>query len=392
MLYPGNRPDGAASKGKSKEKVHEELARDMASFGLRGGNLIYGVREDKDEHRFHPVEMDLPSHLDLAIVDVARTRIRPILDVTPHILGRPGDGTRGFLVIEIPESATAPHMVNGTYYGRSEVGRVILTDSEVEEQILRRGRLGDRLRYAMDETREMAESLPQTADPASHMMLTAMPTQPWPDMFLRYTRDTVAQQAFSSNVLMSTLNSINRAMQNPRSYDVAFDYLTYMRRTSRGGGGAIFCNWDIDERAQCRERLLGLGDDGVIRYLNLDISSSRDGSNRAQAGINSINERRGRPILYQYIISAQARDMIRLIGNLARVCDYSNSWLIGIEVSKVNGLVGEGGRYSLDSEAHSNMIRITTTDLAEHPDRSANRLLRPLFRDLGLENRLEPDD
>src|ERR1022692_1625056 len=147
MLYPPTGSDGTALRGKSKskDKIHEELARDMASFGTRGGHLIYGVREDKNEHRFYPVEMDLPAHIELTVVQVARTRIRPVLDVVPHVLGRPGEGSRGFLVIEIPESATAPHMVKGTYYGRSEVGRVVLTDAEVEEQILRRGRVAARL-------------------------------------------------------------------------------------------------------------------------------------------------------------------------------------------------------------------------------------------------------
>ena len=392
MLYSSSDPNEMDFKVKSKEKVHDELARNMASFGLRGGHLIYGVREDKEQHRFYPVEMDLPAHLDLAVVDIARTRIRPALDVIPHVLSRPDNGSRGFLVIEIPESATAPHMVTGTYYGRSEVGKVILTDLEVEEQILRRGRVADRLRHSMAETREIAESLSQEVDLVSHMMLTATPTQPLHDMFLHYTRDSSSQQGFASNVLMATLNSIRQAMSNRSETDVAFDYLYYHRRTSRGSGGAIFSTWEIDENAQYNKRLLGLSDNGVIRFLNLDVSSRRDGSNRVQAAMGRINERYGRPIKYQLKIAWQARDIIRLIGELAQSCGYSGAWLIGLEISRVKGFAGEGGSYSLDSDTHSTTLRSTTTDLIERPNRSSNELLRPLFRDLGLENRLPPGD
>jgi hypothetical protein len=392
-LYPPIGSDGNPLKGKSKDKIHAELAQDMASFGSRGGHLIYGVREDKAQHRFHPVEMDLPAHIELTVVQVARTRIRPELDVIPHVLGRPDDGSRGFLVIEIPESAMAPHEVNGTYYGRSEVGKVVLTDTEVEEQILRRGQTAARLRQAMRETLDLAENLSDQDDRVSHMMLTAMPTQPSPGMFLTYTRDKFAQQGFMSQVLMDNLKSINRTYAHRDTIAVAFDQLLFIGRTSRAGSGARFSTWDpARNKGTGGERWLGLADDGTVRYMNLDVGSRQDGSSRLMGMLGSINNRRGNPILYQSKIGWQAYDMMWLIGDISKRCQYRGSWLVGLEVDHLRGLTAEHGSEVIDSENCISSRRVSASDFLDHPGRCANELLRPLFRDLGLENRMPPDD
>jgi hypothetical protein len=392
-VYTPESVDGKTLKGTSKAKAHDGLARNMASFGIRGGHLIYGVREDKEQHLFQPVEMDLPEHIESTVVDVARTRIRPSLDVIPHVLSRPDQRDRGFLVIEIPESPNAPHMVNGTYYGRSEAGKVVLTDAEVEEYILRRGRMGSQLEQAMSETREVDNSLDNDPGAVSHMLFTAVPTTPWPEMFLAFTRNKEAQQGFFSGIVMDTLNAINR-LGGDRGYTaVAFDNLVYMGRTARGHG-ARFATWNVGvgSPADDKERWLGVGDGGTVRFINLEVSSLPDGRSQAATAIGAINERRGRPVLYQHKIAWQVSDIVRLIGSMAEKVDYHGSWLVGLEVDKLQGLSGATGGVTLDSVCHSYNARFTTHDLVKHPQRSANAMMRPLFRDLGIEGYLSPDD
>lgn len=55
-LYPEG--DDAAD-GVAREKVSQELARDMASMAELGGFLVYGVKEDKAKHTFTVDEMSL---------------------------------------------------------------------------------------------------------------------------------------------------------------------------------------------------------------------------------------------------------------------------------------------------------------------------------------------
>jgi hypothetical protein len=392
-VYTPESVDGKTFKGTSKAKAHDSLARNMASFGIRGGHLVYGVQEDKEQHLFQPVETDLPEHIESTIVDVARTRIRPSLDVIPHVLSRPDQRNRGFLVIEIPESPNAPHMVNGTYYGRSEAGKVVLTDAEVEEYILRRGRMVARLEQAMSETKEISHLLANGRKSVSHMLLTAVPTAPWPGMFLAFTQNKEAQQGFYSGIVMDTLNTINH-LQGDRDFTaVAFDYLLHMGRTARGRG-ARFAGWNVtgETHANDEGRWLGVGDDGTVRFINFDVSSLPDGRNPAAAAIGAINERRGRPVLYQHRVSWHTSDMIRLIGAMAKKVEYQGGWLVGIEIDNLQGISGAIGGVTLDCMNYSHNARFTTHDLVEHPQRCANAMVRPLFRDLGLERCLSPED
>ena len=94
-------------------------------------------------------------------------------------------------------------MVGDVYYGRSETGKVPLPDDEVERLILLRGQVEGRLRREMVVTRESADPIAQWLDRVSHLYLTALPTQPWPEMFLSQTQNRAARMSFlilASNV------------------------------------------------------------------------------------------------------------------------------------------------------------------------------------------------
>jgi hypothetical protein len=392
MLY---QPADSGGRPKSRNEIHDELARDMASFGVRGGHLIYGVREDKENHLFIPVEMDLPAQLDQTVDQVARSRIRPRLDVAPHIISRPGQGDRGFLIIEIPESAMAPHMVHGTYYGRTETGKVPLTDDEVEEIMLRRGQVAQRLRSAMDHTRALADTAAAWPDQVSHLMLTAIPTQPIPGMFLRYTQDRAARQAFIVDVTSNLLSAILKADHPRDAEDVGFDDLLFHRRMQRVRG-AWFANWEPGGRDLVGgECWLGIGDDGDVRFANLNAGSLPDGTRRNGFAALNIAERRGRPVLYERHIWWHTLDFLRLVTYLAQETGLGSSWLVGAELDQLTGRVsatrhGPGGGY--DASGYVQDMRATAKQLAEHPKGFTNQLLRPLFRDLSMEKFMEHDD
>jgi hypothetical protein len=103
-----------------------------------GGFLIYGVKEDKVKHLFTVDEMHLTVGLHETVEAIARNRITPPLTIVPTLVKNPDDTTKGFLVIEVPASPDSPHMVDRSYWGRSETGKVRLTDPEVERLILAR--------------------------------------------------------------------------------------------------------------------------------------------------------------------------------------------------------------------------------------------------------------
>ena len=393
MLYPPVR--SGSQRNKTKDDVHEELACDLASLAVRGGYLVFGVHEDKQNHSFSVAEMDLPPHLDQTIDQVARARVTPELYVAPNLVPNPANPGRGFVVVEVPESPMAPYMVGGIYYGRSETGKVRLADDEVERLIQRRGQAFERLSEEMTATRVAADPIAQWNDRVSHLYLTALPTQPWPNMFLRYTRDRGAWDDFvrqSGNFAASALKADS---DRPSDAQVAFAQLIDYRRTQQNRG-AWFYTWPQTSRSAAgTERMVGVGDDGVIRYIDLNAGSRPDGYHRflaaAEAGGMIVGQSSwGRSVIYELQLWWRTLDILRLVSYLAAEANYPGGWLVGVEIDRLRGHIsGSASGYfqpsEWDADSFRNQSRTATTELADHPREAVRRLLEPLFRGLGTE-------
>lgn len=390
-LYPVPIP-GVSTKPKSKKDLHLELARDMASLAERGGYLIYGVNEDKANHTFTVVDMPLPAHLDQTIDQVARDLITPPLMVTPTLLTNLATPGHGLMLIEVPESPDAPHMVESIYYGRSETGKIPLTDDRVEHLISQRGRTEARLADAMAET---AAVDPAKDAEAAHLYLTAVPTRGLPEMVLDITKDKTAQVNFATRIVNTLGNEILRADGPDRSeIPLAFNYLGYNRRSPRQHG-VVFTNFDLDNpsRTNAPDTYLAVSDGGIVRYIDLSAGSLRDGAHPSMASLPE--DRRFSPfgntaVVYSGRIFFHTLDMIRLIGRLSTEHNYTGAWMLGLN------LVNMHGRYSdvapstpVDIEELTATHRATTAQLVDRHDGVAAALLRPIFRDLGLEKALD---
>lgn len=119
-----------------------DVAVDVAAMATAGGTLIYGVGEDVNKH----------PELDPIILAGARERIASIVQASvaeaPQLdireLWLEGDQQRGYLVVHVPASPFAPHMVqvkgHYRYYGRNEAGNYILPHHQVVALIERRRR------------------------------------------------------------------------------------------------------------------------------------------------------------------------------------------------------------------------------------------------------------
>ncbi|MEN0083648.1 MAG: RNA-binding domain-containing protein [Leifsonia sp.] len=114
-----------------------ETARDLASFGLDGGTLVIGVAEVKSERRFElsPVPLD---GVREKVEQIAGSRIQPPLGIRVSTIISSRDPSVGYVVIVIPVSPVAPHMVDGRYYRRGDSTRQAMDDSEVRRLIQRR--------------------------------------------------------------------------------------------------------------------------------------------------------------------------------------------------------------------------------------------------------------
>lgn len=110
--------------------ARKETARDLASFAIDGGTLVVGVDEDKEALTLALAPQPLAG-LPERIEQVATTAIDPPLFVLTYVIPSTADATQGYVVVDVPPSPGAPHMVENVYFGRGDKTKVRLSDPEV---------------------------------------------------------------------------------------------------------------------------------------------------------------------------------------------------------------------------------------------------------------------
>ncbi|MFP8959027.1 DEAD/DEAH box helicase family protein [Streptomyces nanhaiensis] len=173
----------ALAAGKSSNK---ELARDLASFAVDGGTLLIGVAEDT-EHRTLTLAPQPLAGLAERVENIARTLPDPPLPVLTDPIPCESDPARGYLIVHIPPSPAAPHMVDGRYFGRGDKTKHPLADADVV-------RLHQRRRTAEDDAlallrEEIGRDPLAGAGDQSHLFLLAQPAAGRRDMLLELTSD-----------------------------------------------------------------------------------------------------------------------------------------------------------------------------------------------------------
>jgi hypothetical protein len=114
----------------SSKGANKEMARDLASFAVNGGTLIFGVREDKTNRVFELAPQPLHGLPEKA-EQVARAIPDPALQSSPSRSTRPPVTAPATSSSTYRPAPAAPHMVDGQYYGRGDKTKHRLSDAEV---------------------------------------------------------------------------------------------------------------------------------------------------------------------------------------------------------------------------------------------------------------------
>ena len=130
-----------------------DIAVDVAAMATDGGVLIYGVLENKEAGTFSPSPIELAGVQEL-ISEVVMANVRERIEFAVTPLPLDDDSAKGFVLVDVPASLRAPHMVErrGEYrfYGRGPAGNVPLTEAQVAAHYLKRGLAEDEASKAMD--------------------------------------------------------------------------------------------------------------------------------------------------------------------------------------------------------------------------------------------------
>lgn len=108
---------------------NRETARDLASFAIDGGTMIVGVEElGAGKLQLSPQPLSgLPERLE----QIAAMIPDPPLAIVSRFIVSQADATLGYVVVHVPASPSAPHMVDGRYLGRGDKTKTYLSDAEV---------------------------------------------------------------------------------------------------------------------------------------------------------------------------------------------------------------------------------------------------------------------
>lgn len=367
--------DVKLTTGPSTNSNNKEIAADLASFAGDGGAIIYGVAEDKTTNTISLAPFDLAGQAE-RLDEIARSRCDPPLYIACHPLPQdPDNRNHGLLLVEIPPSPAAPHMVDGRYYGRGDTTKRRLTDGEVAR--LHAVRTIRHLNAEQLIEHEIArDPVPPTQRQHSHIYVVARPLAAPPDLLT----ETIERREVGVLVryIASRLNS-------PASPD--WNHL--------GSGEPRAQGWGLQSRLLPGRRI-DPDDERAEKYM-VDLEIGDDGSLTLVCGRGSDYTN---PTKDQFILDSVAavftRGVVDLAAHIGRDHGYGGRWLLAV------GLTDLAGKYTSDALAVARIgssyvpfsadryiesTEAVTSELLAQPGSVTRRLIRRLMRGLATDGR-----
>ena len=357
---------GSSAEGIAR--LPASLAKSIAGLAVDGGVLVVGVAENRPKQHFELAPQPLLGLRD-AVDQVALQALSPSLRVTVRELPR-DDGT-GYLVIIVPASPRAPHMVEGRYYGRGETSSRPLADIEVRtlwaRHFDRRDHIGDLM--AAEIEREPVEVEDRTN---ARLFVVAQPVSADPRLLL----DSVANRD-----LLRWVQGLNDTplYQRGRKYHPSF---ASEGRSQRRAHGVARTTYYLDS-----DRTVLVERDGTKpRHSSIvDMEYREDGGLRLYYGRASDTRQDGAWLLLGPIAGeiAGVIEAARLVSSTA---SFHGSWRLGAALRGIRGIsalhdelsLSEGWKFSEDG--YDETTEVDNTTLFEPGSPAMETLLGRLVR------------
>jgi hypothetical protein len=360
----------------SSKPANLELAKDLASLSVDGGLLIVGIADAKGA--LGTVTGTDLTDLATRIDQVAGNRIRPPLSVTLDSFPDPSDASKGVLVVTVPASESAPHMVEGRYWGRGATGKRVLSDDEV------RRLLADRQRRSAgfeERLRALTGIDPWGPLPHDHGHMYVLcepagePREPLSDVL-------------DGNVRVQDL--VVKAVPFRSPWMPSFGGLNYTR-SHPDGLAATNASPDAATSLEQYELLVLLGDDGGLRL------ASGSGTQPYGEGADAPE------VVSPGHVILTLHSCALLAAHVAQTyTGYSGPWRMGIYMDRLRDVVPSQAHSTVDArygytsitpfpaDEYLRFTITTTQELAEAPERVVERLAKPLLKGLGVAPRFFP--
>lgn len=357
---------------------NKELARDLAQFAIDGGTLIIGLDEGGGATpALSPVSLN---GLAERIEQVARSVPDPPLPVRTSVIHSSANPAQGYVLVEVPVSGTAPHMVDGIYFGRGDKTRTRLSDSEV----LRLHHLRTRSEVAVEQLLNeyiARDPFEEKERQQAHLFVVAAPVAPRREMALRLLHDPGA------NTRLYDL--VNRSPRVPNTGQVMSPDLSMAGSLQPRSDGVALAGGLTRQRTVQRDRgpysvedvlEIEFTENGAVRLLMTRLSDTP----RALAD----------QVMFEIALPLFGRCVVGIASEVADRIGYAGPWVFGVHADRIAGLsahfggsnFGEARLWPSDAPSFRETTLASTDEIAQTPGAVTQRLVGRFLRTLGLQN------
>lgn len=349
----------------SNKATNTELGKDLASMSVHGGVLIFGVRDKT----FDVVGCDVSGLVD-RISQVASLRVHPPLSpIIYPAVSHPDDPEKAVLVVEVPPSQQAPHMVDDSYWGRSSNGKRKLSDAEVRGLLQNRAStetaFKERLLDMVDDD-PLARLVVGHPTGNGHLYLLAEPCAPVLGRDPDFDLAPVVHNEISVSGRGPVIGRLTNRGADPLGQTMEFPapHQDPVERRHEDHASHLLCR----------------DGDSSLEYVSGGGTYFREGGPSREESME---------IVGVGLIVIAVREFLCLIERLSSGhWGYSGQWRVGIHITHL-----AGKHVSFDDlmtrhvtfprETYTQHIVTSPTTLAEKPDKEAKRLLAGFLRAIG---------
>lgn len=357
-----------------------ETAKDVSALAnTAGGVLLYGVDEDDSgcPCLLNPIPL---ANQRERIDQIVRTSVDEVPTYTISAISSQADSTKGYLVVLVPPSERAPHMViakgERRFYGRGETGNYILSQAEVARLYERRQQVTTSnvepfLQGFLDDP-----PIPRSGNFA-HLYIVAKPVLRDDDILIK-----ARKSGESSEDMLSTL------IEEVRMNDV-YDIQSYSPDFMRPPKG-----WKRHPEGFVGKMVYASENDPRPDAHTLQIRVNLDGSASLFCGRAS-DTTAGEKYFISSIVEGNTVRFLALLGRLFDRASYFSLVDIGLVITDLLNCVPfetrsrfyDPPRY--DGPDYRKTVRVSALKLLDCPRDIASQLLTPVFEAVS-QNTLRP--
>jgi hypothetical protein len=355
---------------------NSELAKDIAAMANDGGVLLYGVDEDATGRPTVLAPIPLPGQRE-RITSIVQTSIAEAPKISISAIPTSSDPSKGYLVVVVPPSDRAPHMVvvkgDNRYYGRTATGNYPLNEAEVARFYERRQRM------EVDRDALLSEEVAQTVFPPhpefAYLHLVVHPVFRDEGLLDRAVRTGETPQ----RVLFDLVALVAEPGIFPGDYSPDFYLQTQWTHRAEGFLARFGSAAHDDPRAPAHTLNLQVDFDGSAHLF----------CGRAAEQLNDVLK------FFPSIVAGNTTRSLALVGKLYAKAGYLGPIDIGLAITGLKGSVpSDNSIWALsarpyDRNEYRRTARVSALALNDTFQDVAKTLLMPLFKAIS-QGKLDP--